>query len=144
MRAVDAVVLKNLSVATGQHTNEIARMTFNPSISSTSSNNLLAYRPSFADWHTSGLAAIFVNIQGIFPCLSKPPICKIFTYEDDGFRNGHAIIEGGDGSTDFGDAFGNNIPTFAFAFSGCPTMSNDCFPTYWECSIVCLLPRNVC
>ena len=121
-------------------------MIFNPSAPSTSSNNLLAYRPNFADFHTSGLAAIFVNIQGIFPCLSREaaPICKIFTYEDDGFRNGHTIIEGGDGSIDFGDAFGNNIPTFAFAFSGCPTMSNDCFPTYWECSIVCLLPRNLC
>ena len=129
------VALRNLSLDSGLPATEIARMTFNPSTASTSSNNLLAYRPSFADHHTSGLAAIFVNIQGVFPCLSgrsSAPICKMFTYEGDGFRNGHAIIESADArlSDDFGDAFGNNIPTFAFALSGCPTMSDDYFPTY--------------
>ena len=77
------VKLRNLSLDTGLVATEIARMTFNPSTSSTSSNNLLAYCPNFADYHTSGLAAIFVNIQGIFPCLSgriSGPICKVFTY----------------------------------------------------------------
>ena len=125
------VILRNLSLDSGLVATELARMTFNPSTASTSSNNLLAYRPNFADHHTSGLAAIFVNIQGIFPCLSgrsSAPICKMFTYEGDGFRNGHAIIESADTSDDFGDVFGNNIPTFAFALSGCPTMSDDCFP----------------
>lgn len=143
------LVLRNLSAATGlSPTDEIARITdFNPSSSSTSSNNLLAYRPNFVDHHTSGLAAIFLNIRAIFPCLSGrsiAPVCKIFTYEDDGFRNGHAFIESGDSSTDFGDVFGNNIPTFAFALSNCRTMSEECFPNSGEYSIVCLLPRNWC
>ena len=141
------VILRNLSLDSGLPATELARMTFNPSTASTSSNNLLAYHPNFADYHTSGLAAIFVNIQGIFPCLSgriSGPICKVFTYEGDGFRNGHAIIESADSSDDFGDVFGHNIPTFAFALSGCPTMSDDCFPNSGEYSIVCLLPKNWC
>ena len=67
MRELDAVVLKTLSVATGQYTDEIARMTFNPSASSTSSNNLLAYHPNFTDFHTSGLAANICEHSGYFP-----------------------------------------------------------------------------
>ena len=146
------MVLRNLSIGLAFPSDEIARINFNPTSSSTSSNNLLAYRPNFADHHTSGLVAIFINIRDIFPCLGNirsnvsGPICKIFTYEDDGFRNGHVIIESSvtDTSTQFGAVFGDNIPAFAFALSGCPTMNNDCFPVGVEYSVVCLLPRNWC
>ena len=134
---------RNLSIATGSPADEIARMNFDPSCSSTSSNGLLAYRPRFSDAHTSSLGVIFVNVQANFPCLSGaryPVICNLFTYDDDGLRNGHATIEAGD-THSFGGVFGTNS-TLAIGFSGCPTMSNDCFPNSGEYTIVCLLPRN--
>ena len=37
-----------------------------PSASKTST--ILAYRPKYADYHSSNLAAIFVNIKKVFPC----------------------------------------------------------------------------
>ena len=64
------------------------------------SNNLLTYYPNYTDSHTSGIATLFFNLVVAFPCLnalsSYPPICKVFTFDDDGFRNGHAIIEASD------------------------------------------------
>ena len=40
----------------------------NPPEAVTSSNNLLAYRLRFRDIHNSNLAAVFINIEGVFPC----------------------------------------------------------------------------
>ena len=57
----------------------------------TSTNNILAYRPKYSDFHRSRLAGIFVNIEKIFPCIAKTnyvPICSIFTSEENGFRKG--------------------------------------------------------
>jgi len=69
----------------------------NPSQPSTSMDNTLAYRPNFADYHQSGLAGVFLNLERIFPCISdKYPICRMFTYEKDGFNSGKAIIEAAD------------------------------------------------
>ena len=143
------MMLRNISESTGGVTNTIATLTsFNPSSSSTSSNNLLAYRPNFNDHHTSGLAAFFVNMNGVYPCLAGPtgnvPICKLFTYEEDGFRNGRAVIDAADGGNNFAIFGGNNLATFGFAISGCATMNNACFPVSTEYSIVCLLPRSRC
>lgn len=144
--------LRNISAASGQHSgggsNIIATInSFNPSSSSTASN-LLAYRPNFVDLHTSGLAAVFVNIEGVFPCVvGSPeyhPVCKLFTYEEDGFRNGHAVIDAADIGNNFNIFSGSNRATFGFAFTGCATLTTDCFPVFSQYSIVCLLPRDRC
>ena len=68
----------------------------NPSLSTTSSNSILAYHPRYKDYHNSGLAGIFVNIKKVFPCLKKlsgnyPPSCTTVTDEEDGFKKGKAI-----------------------------------------------------
>lgn len=120
---------------------------FNPSTSSTSAKNLLAYRPNYNDSQANGLAVIFVNIEGVFPCVAGTPeyypVCKIFTYDEDGLRNGRAIVDAADCGNNI-KIFGNNLAIFAFAIAGCSTMDTECFPIYTDYSIVCLLPRSEC
>lgn len=144
--------LYNISTSAGQHTGGGGRVIatisgFNPSNSATASN-LIAYRPNFNDYHTSGLAGMFVNIEGAFPCVAGAPeyhpVCKLFTYEEDGFRNGRTVIDAADIGNNFNVFTGGNQATFGFAFSGCPTFTNDCFPSATQYSIVCLLPRDRC
>ena len=147
-----SIQLRNISSNRAQHagggSDVVATISnFNPSNSATASN-LLAYRPNFRDLHTSGLAALFVNLEGMFPCIvGSPeyhPVCKLFTYEEDGFRNGKAAIDAADIGNNFNIFTGGNRATFGIAFSGCPTFTNDCFPTSTQYSIVCLLPRDRC
>lgn len=96
------VSLNNISGVTvrGSGPNRAELPNFNSSTNA-SSNNLLAYYPNYRDAHRSGLAAMFINMPVAFPCLegvsSYLPVCKVFTYEDDGFRGGRAIIEVGNG-----------------------------------------------
>lgn len=89
------VQLRNIlsSAYTGQHSSAgnaiVATIpNFDPSIPSTV-KNLLAYCPNYTDVHMSGLAGMFVNIEGLFPCVTGlpeyQPICKLFTFEGDGF-----------------------------------------------------------
>ena len=53
----------------------------------------------------SGLAGMFVNIEGLFPCIAGPPeyqpVCKLFMFEGDGFRNGHAVIDAANRGNNF-------------------------------------------
>ena len=144
--------LRNISAATGQRSggesDVIATISnFDPSSSSTV-GNLIAYRPNFNDFHTSGLAALFVNIEGVFPCVAGSPqyhpVCKLFTYEEDGFRNGHAVIDAADIGNHFRIFNASNLATYGFAFNGCATFTTDCFPVFSQYSIVCLLPRDRC
>ena len=120
---------------------------FSPTRSATSTNNLLAYRPNFNDNHGSGLAGVFINMEGVFPCVGGTseycPVCEVFTNEEDGFKNGRIIIGASDCGNDIG-VFGNDVATFGFAFTGCSTMTTSCFPPYSEFTIVCFLPRSQC
>ena len=143
VRDTSQVHLSNITTYTGVVSSSIATLTnFNSATSSTSSNNLLAYRPNYNDFHSSGLAAFFVNIEQVFPC-NPGAICSLFTHEEDGFRNGRAVINAADGGNNF-PVFGRSITTFGFAFSGCSQMTTSCFPISTEYTIVCLLPRNRC
>ena len=115
----------------------------------TSSNNLLAYRPRYADQHNSYLAGAFINLEGAFPCLQSLngyfPICQVLSDEEDGFRSGKALIV----SSDSGNHFRifsstSNILTYGIAIQGCPEFTIPCFPTYHSLSIACYLPRAHC
>ena len=120
----------------------------NSSLSVTSSNNLVAYRPRYRDLHSSNLAALFFNLDGIFPCIASVtylPTCGILTREEDGFFQGRSFLQAGD--------IGNNfrifhtteyIKTFAFAVEGCAELNNNCFRIQAAVSIFCLLPRQHC
>lgn len=119
----------------------------NTANSYTSSNNMVAYRPNYRDAHSSNLAALFVNLQSLFPCLSGAnfhPTCSLFTSESDGFRDGKAIIQAADIGNNF-RIFSSrtNFETFGFAVEGCSTFSRDCIDNL-ELDLVCLLPRNRC
>ena len=120
---------------------------FNSSVSA-SSNNLLAYYPNYRDAHRSGIGIFFINMVEAFPCIqslsSYLPVCKVFTYEDDGFRGGRAIIEAADSGNGFRVFNGTLKGVFAFGFTGCPELNQDCFPLYVEYLISCYLPRNRC
>ena len=111
-------------------------------------NNLLAYRPRYNDVHRSGLGAIFINIEGVFPCvapLSYVPICSTFTTEEDGFRSGKAIIDAADSGNNF-QIFNTttNIATYGIAFQQCPEFNDSCFPSFLSLTIACYLPRAAC
>ena len=124
-----------------------------PTQSIISSDNLLAYYPEFMDRSNSGLAGIFINIEGIFPCATdlsvpgilKGPSCKLFTSEEDGFNLGKPIIELGDaGNIELASVFGPDIALYGLAISGCPTITKECLPTWFQSEIVCMLPRSKC
>ena len=112
----------------------------NPSSPSTSSNNLLAYRPRFNDWHSSNLAGIFINAKEL-TCGSR--MCKILADEEDGFNDGQVLIGAGDRGNDF-RVFNSSkhIPTYGFAIKGCPVFNNSCLPTYISIIIACYVPRD--
>lgn len=122
----------------------------NPSQAVTSSNNLLAYRPRFTgDLHSSNLAGVFINMEGVFPCLqplsSYYPICQVFSEEEDGFRSGKALI----GAGDIGNHFRvfsttSDILTYGIAIQDCPEFNTTCFPTFHSFIVSCNLPRVAC
>ena len=116
----------------------------------TSSNNLLAYRPSYSDNHNSNLAGIFINLEGVFPCIVPltnyvPIICHLSSSEEDGFRGGKALIGSGDKGNNF-RIFSSTPDTFTYgiAVQECPQLSEACFRSYQGISVVCYLPRAAC
>lgn len=147
----NSLVLSNISGVTvrgtGPRRAEIPML--NSSVSA-ASNNLLAYYPNFRDAHRSGMAAILINMVEAFPCIdtlprsSYLPVCKVFTYEDDGFRGGRAIIEASDSGNGFNVFNGTIKGVFAFGIADCPELNLDCFPRYVEYVVSCYLPRSNC
>ena len=141
--------LNYFNSSTGTNGDTITEISIaNPSQPSTSMDNMLAYRPNFADYHQSGLAGVFLNLENIFPCISDEyPICRIFTYEEDGFNNGKAIIEAEDIGNNF-RVFSSteNILTYGFAFQGCGQLNglDGCMRKYFQTAITCQLPRESC
>ena len=139
---------RRLTLLIRNHTTLTVSMS-NPSEAVTSSDNLLAYRPRFSDIHNSNLAAIFINLEDVFPCIQLLsgylPICSTYTEEDDGFRGGRALL----GSADMGNQFrifssSNDILSYGVAIQDCPELTNECFPSYHSFTIVCYLPRAAC
>ena len=121
----------------------------NSSQDQTSSNNILAYRPRVSDGHNSNLAGVFINLEGVFPCLAPltnyHPVCRVFTDEEDSFRDGKALIDSGDTGNGF-QVFSptNNILTYGIAIQQCPVFNNACFPVYHSFTVACYLPRSAC
>ena len=117
-----------------------------PSQSATSSNNLLAYRPSFMDDHGSNLGAIFLNIRDIFPCTggtisSNPVLCSLASREEDGFNNGRVLIPTMDLQFNVFSQT-ENIPTYGVAVQGCPQLNETCLPTSYTFAVTCQMPRE--
>ena len=121
----------------------------NPSRPATSSNKLLAYRPRYSAAHQSGVGAIFLNIEAIFPCMNSsphPPVCGRMTSEEDGFFRGRPFIEAADNGNNF-QIFSTTegIKTYGIAVKGCAELNANCWPgRHAQTSIVCLLPRDLC
>ena len=112
----------------------------NPSMSTTSSNNLLAYRPQYSDSHGSKLAGIFINAKEL-TCGST--MCKIISEEEDGFNKGKAIIGAGDSGNNFKVFHSTeNVPTYGFAIQKCPEMNTDCLPHWYSFNIVCYVSHD--
>ena len=115
-----------------------------PTVPVDSPTNLFAYRPLFSGNHRSRLGVMFVNIEGIFPCIANTDynaICRTFTDEDDGFRGGRAIIDSGDDGNTF-RVFSATTEQYGFAFQGCPYFNTTCFPNFHSFNIVCHLPAS--
>ena len=146
------VLLRGTNLSTLLHLNatRLASMRINLSDQNvTSSNNLLAYRPQYSDVHNSSLAAIFINLEGVFPCLvhltDYHPICGIYSEDQDGFRGGKAIIGAGDSGNTF-HIFSNpaNITTYSIAVQDCPELTPACLPPNHKITVTCFLPRTAC
>ena len=120
-------------------TEKIAEVSIaNPSSSTTSSNNLLAYRPQFNDAHGSNLAAIFLNAKEL-TCGSTQ--CMIVGAEEDGFNKGQVLIGAGDVGNNF-RVFSStkDIPTYGVAIKGCSEFNQSCLPGSFEIAIACYVP----
>ena len=124
----------------------------NPSLSATGANNTVSYRPRYQDiavfghGGTSTTAVFFINMENAFPCTKSlsyryRPVCKIFTYEEDGFRSYRPIIEAADSGNHF-HIFSDivHIPTYGFGIQGCAEFTSNCLPTHHLFVIVCYLP----
>ena len=121
----------------------------NSAVDVTSSNNLFAYRPRYNDAHGSNLAAIFINLEGVFPCIQSlsdyAPVCSAQTEEDDGFRGGKALLNTADiGSQLRIFSSSSNILTYGIAIQDCPEFTTACLHSYQSFTIVCYLPREAC
>ena len=136
---------RNLYLIVGGEKRDSITLT-NPSISLTSS--LLAYRPRYQDVHKSHLAGLFVNIKGVFPCISSiqeyEPVCRMFTKDEDGFRKGKQFIEMADTGNDIRVFGSNSKPVYGIAVQGCEEFTDDCFSIYLRSEVVCMLPRSKC
>ena len=140
----------NHSTLQGTDSTQLAQVTISDSSQpQTSSNNLLAYRPRYNDGHSSNLAGVFINLEGVFPCLAPLtnyyPICSVFTEEEDGFRDGKALIDSGDiGNNLRVFSSSSNILTYGIAIQECPEFNTTCFPVYHSFTVACYLPRSAC
>ena len=106
-------------------------------------SSLLAYRTNFKT-HGQALAAVFLNLEAIFPCSKgKPyvPPCTASMHEEDGFNKGFPILQAGDSGENFKVFDGS---TYAFAFSGCTrfTGAAPCMQKYYAFSVACFLPAS--
>ena len=120
----------------------------NTSQAVTSADNVVAYRPRYADSHNSRLAAVFLNMESIFPCArSTPedPQCGLLTAEEDGFFGGRSFISAADRGNNF-RIFNSTeqIKTFGLALQGCPEWVPACLPVWAQVTVFCLLPRQQC
>ena len=120
-----------------------------PSQASTSSDNLLAYRPNYTNAHNSSLGVVFLNLNGIFPCIPRATRylpCGLVSVEEDGsFFGGRSKLQTADR--------GNNIKVFSsteqlythgLAIEGCPQLTSSCWPTNADVGVTYQLPRQYC
>ena len=109
-------------------------------------STILAYRPRYMDRYQTGLGAIFINLNQLFPCIANTvinPVCRRFTQDEDGFFNGKTITEGADGGNDI-NIFPNNARTYGFVFESCPYLNgnNGCLRNYFQTFVTCFIPRS--
>ena len=112
----------------------------------TSPKELIYYAPRYPDYHKSNLFIFAFNLEKIFPCIAGKnilPTCGRFTAEEDGLNKGQNIVEAGDRGNDM-SMFGKWKRVYGFSVSGCQEATKACYPTYYEVSITCLLPREYC
>ena len=97
----------------------------------------------------SNLAGVFINLEGVFPCLQSLsnylPICQVFSKEEDGFRGGKAFI----GASDVGNNIRvfssiSYILTYGVAIQECPEFTISCLSAYHSFIVACYLPRAAC
>ena len=99
--------------------------------------------------HQRNLAGVFINLEGVFPCLAPLttyyPICRVFTEEEDGFRDGKALIDSGDLGNNF-RVFSSfrDILMYGIAIQQCPEFNTTCLPEYHSFTVACYLPRSAC
>ena len=107
-------------------------------------NNNIAYRPNFTDFNNSSLAALFFNLEVVFPCLrntNTAPACSVFSLEEDGLLGGKSLIRALDTGNHIRIFAGSpRVTTFGFGFAGCSTFARSCVPNDYKLSLVCLMP----
>ena len=92
------------------------------------------------------LAAIFINLNKLFPCAgqsARKNIYHAFSYEEDGFKQGKALLEAADNGGNF-EIFGKDVNTYGITIQDCPLMFgySGCLPGGFSKVIVAALPRS--
>ena len=108
-------------------------------------STILAYRPKYNGYHHTGLGAVFINLNKLFPCAAKigiAPACRRFTQEEDGFFKGKTITEAGDQGNNI--KFFGNVYTYGFVFEACQYLYGGygCLPNHFQTVVTCFLPSS--
>jgi hypothetical protein len=138
--------IQSLNSSTFARVGTASEIRYSSSTSSTSSDNLIAYRPNYRDRDGSNLATVFVNLEALYPCigsLANSIVCQAFT---NGLTGGRSLIQGGEIGNHFRIfSSSSNLPvaTWAFGLSECTRFNTNCVSDL-ELTLVCLLPRGLC
>ena len=119
---------------------------YNSFTSSTSSDNLIAYRPNYRDRDGSNLATVFLNLEALYPCIggfANSIVCQGFT---NGLTDGRSLIQGaeiGNHFRIFSSSSNSSVATWTFGLSECTHFNTNCVSDL-ELTLACLLPRGLC
>ena len=138
--------IQSLNSTTFERVGATSEIRYNSFTSSTSSDNLIAYRPNYRDRDGSNLATVFVNLEALYPCiggLANSIVCQGFT---NGLTGGRSLIQGaeiGNHFRIFSSSSSSSVATWAFGLSECTRFNTNCVSDL-ELTLVCLLPRGLC
>ena len=140
--------IQSLNSTTFSRVGTTSEIHYNSYTSSTSSDNIIAYRPNYRDRDASNLATVFVNLEALYPCiggLGNSLVCQAFT---DGLTGGRSLIQGAETGNHFrifSSSSNSPVATWAFGLRECTRFNTNCVSNLGlELTLVCLLPRGLC
>ena len=121
--------IQSLNSTTFSRVGTTSEIHFNSYTSSTSGDNTIAYHPNYRDRNWSNLAAVFVNLEALYPCISglgNSLVCQAFA---NGLTGGRSLVQGaeiGNHLRIFSSSRNLPIATWAFGLGECTWFNTNC------------------